>query len=91
MSKFTFMCENDGVMNAMEFEAEYWDDVVNNFKQFLRGSGFIFDDEVLEEVFETGDKQFDLDHLPTSNWPFAPTEDEKCPCEHKTCGVCGCC
>ena len=98
MSKFTFICENeDGVMNTLQFDAELWDDAVINFKQFLRGAGFFFDDEVLDDVFDTGDKEFNLDHLPASNWPFADTipaskyAEESCPCNHTACGVCGCC
>lgn len=91
MSTFTFIHESNGVTNTLQFDAELWDDAVINFKQFLRGAGFFFDDEILDDVFETEDKEFNLDHLPASNWPFAPTEEEKCPCNHTACGVCGCC
>ena len=98
MSTFTFIHESNGVTNTLQFDAELWDDAVINFKQFLRGAGFFFDDEVLDDVFDTGDKEFNLDHLPASNWPFAEPFDgraagqsDSCPCNHSACGVCGCC
>jgi hypothetical protein len=92
MSFFTFTNEDiDGTTTTMEFEAVTWDEALLKFKQFLRGAGFVFDNEVLDDVFYTEDSDFDLDHLPASNWPFAPTEEEKCPCNHSACGVCGCC
>lgn len=40
MSKFTLKCDNMGVVNTLEFEAEYLPDVVENLEIFLLGCGF---------------------------------------------------
>ena len=41
MSKFTLKCDNMGVVNTLEFEAEYLPDVVENLEIFLLGCGFV--------------------------------------------------
>jgi len=45
MSRFTFICETDDVRNETTFEADLWTDALDNFKLFLRGAGYYFDDD----------------------------------------------
>lgn len=87
MSNFTFTCDNDGTINTMSFSGEYWPDILENFKQFLRGSGFVFADDIFEDSFDSdvfvesavdniNDNQMSFDfteHSP-NNWPFATGE-----------------
>ena len=40
MSKFTLKCDNEGVINTLEFEGEYLPDILNNIEIFLMGCGF---------------------------------------------------
>lgn len=51
MNKFTFTCDNDGRVNTMEFEAEYWHEALECFKDFLRGAGYVFDSDLVDETF----------------------------------------
>ena len=51
MNKFTFTCDNDGRVNTMEFEADYWHEALECFKDFLRGAGYVFEDTVVDDTF----------------------------------------
>lgn len=51
MSKFTFTCESWGTNNSMSFESDTWDETVEQFEIFLKGSGFVFEDGHLEMTY----------------------------------------
>lgn len=40
MSKFTLKCDNEGIVNTLEFEAEYLPTVLENIEVFLMGCGY---------------------------------------------------
>lgn len=64
MSKFTFICEDEPspfgdeilAKRTVEFEASHLDGIIGEFENFLRGSGFYFDGELIiykeESLFE---------------------------------------
>jgi len=82
MPKFTFICEHSGPhnRNTHEIEAEFLDDVVQEFETFLRGSGFYFDgnldfveEQVTKEGFDINDYQGDTTETAEVGWPFPST------------------
>ena len=49
MPKFTLTCEHDGPVgskNTLEFEADFLPNVLEHFRQFLKGCSFEFDGEL---------------------------------------------
>lgn len=49
MNKFTFTMEGlDGFKNTLQFEADTWDEALENFTVFLRGCGYIFEGEFVK-------------------------------------------
>ena len=67
MSKFTFTCENYGTDNTMSFKCDTWNEALENFETFLKGSGFVFDGTLtavapeLEEVVLHSDFYYKFD------------------------------
>lgn len=59
MSKFTFIREESTYYNnaksTAEFSAVTLEDVIQEFEQFLRGSGFVFDGrlDIVQEYYDT--------------------------------------
>lgn len=47
MSKFTLKCDNQGVINTLEFEEEYLPMVLENIEVFLMGCGYVIDNGAL--------------------------------------------
>lgn len=53
-NKFTFTMEQGDFSNTMTFRADTWGEALENFQDFLRGCGYVFDgafDLVQEDVF----------------------------------------
>ena len=40
MSKFYLMCDNEGLINTLEFQADYLPLVIENIEMFLMGCGY---------------------------------------------------
>lgn len=40
MSKFTLKCDNEGLVNTLEFDADYLPNVLENLEIFLMGCGY---------------------------------------------------
>lgn len=58
--KFTFTGEEfAGTKTTVEFHADSLDDVLNNFKQFLQGSGFVLG---MNEVVEVVDRSWEFNN-----------------------------
>ena len=43
MPKFTLICDHGNEKTTVEFEKEFLPEVLENFENFLRGSGYHFD------------------------------------------------
>jgi bifunctional DNA-binding transcriptional regulator/antitoxin component of YhaV-PrlF toxin-antitoxin module len=82
MPKFTLIADHsaNGIVGdskiTYEFHKEYLGDILQEFEQFLRGCGFVFDgvlDFVEEDVFSVPEKQYDFEPLQAAvaAWPFA--------------------
>jgi hypothetical protein len=48
MSKFTLKCDNEGLVNTLEFDAEYLPNVIENIEIFLMGCGFYIESGALQ-------------------------------------------
>ena len=57
MSRFTLKCDNEGIINTLEFDCDYLPDVLNNIEIFLMGCGYAVDYNSLQimevETIET--------------------------------------
>lgn len=86
MSSFTFICDAGGVINQTKFEADTWSDALENFKFFLRGAGFYFDDDEVslgETVFDKLDKLYNREESkPKSSMPEDEGTNTRC-CDPK--------
>lgn len=68
--------------NTLEVEVDDIDDVLDYFAQFLRGSGYVINgDLVITENSNEYDSKFDFSNLPQNNWPFSTQKESvgKCP------------
>lgn len=66
--KYTFTCEDIGTewKNTVEFQAAQIDDVIQNFKYFLKGCSF--DSDLVESRFNDGDVELNFEE-------YFPEED----------------
>lgn len=58
---------------TLSFKGEYLYEIIENFEQFLRGCGFVFDgrlDIVPDESTTESKDNFDFTNIPKNNWPF---------------------
>jgi hypothetical protein len=71
MPKFTLTCEHDGhspSKNTLEFDAVFLDDVLEGFRQFLKGCTFEFDGnlELVDEYrYKEPDPDYEEDYVGT--------------------------
>ena len=59
-NKFTFTMEQGDFTNTMTFRADTWGEALENFQDFLRGCGYVFDgtfDLVQEDVFTVNEPE----------------------------------
>lgn len=92
MAKFTFICEDElsavEAKRTVEFNSGSLDQVLEEFENFLRGSGFYFRgqlDFIDEEEYEDAEPDwivprekinFDFLEIPQNNWPFDKIEPQ---------------
>ena len=65
MPKFTLICEHDGPVgskNTLEFEADFLPNVLEHFRQFLKGCSFEFDGELEIVDVDYSYKEPELDY-----------------------------
>jgi hypothetical protein len=65
MPKFTLTCEHDGPIgskNTLEFEADFLPNVLEHFRQFLKGCSFEFDGELEIVDVDYSFKEPELDY-----------------------------
>jgi hypothetical protein len=92
-NEYTFSCfhkDSDDQKVTFNFKADYLDDVIRNFQDFLVGCGFqingtlqLLSDDEMDKIYTTGKEvRFDFSNIPNNNWLFgqeksAPQASEK--------------
>jgi hypothetical protein len=89
-NEYTFSClhkDSDDQKVTFNFKADYLDDVIRNFQDFLVGCGFqingslqLLSDEEINPLYHTGEKytvdNFDFSNIPNNNWLFGQHNSE---------------
>jgi hypothetical protein len=82
MSKFKFVCEENQYSSpvatrTVEFSAVVLEDILEEFKLFLRGNGYHINGDLIvynEEEDLDQSNNYDFSNLPQNNWPFSKVE-----------------
>jgi hypothetical protein len=80
-NEYTFSCfhkDADDQKVTFNFKAEYLDDVIRNFQEFLVGCGFqvngnlqLLSDDEMNKLYNTHrEVKFDFSNIPNNNWLF---------------------